>query len=98
MLVLSRKANEAITIGDDIQVTVLSIDADRVKLGIEAPRDVRVYRYETIKKVVVENRAAASMNVNMVGLASLKGIVRREEKKIEHEEEKLAREELKEDK
>lgn len=83
MLVLSRRANEAITIGDDIRVTVLSIDSDRVKLGIEAPRDMRVYRYETVKKVVVENRAAASVSVNMVDLASLKGIVKREEKKID---------------
>lgn len=82
MLVLSRKANEAITIGDDIRVSVLSIDSDRVKLGIEAPRDVRVYRYETVKKVVVENRTAASASVNMVGLANLKDIVHREEKTI----------------
>lgn len=72
MLVLSRKPNEAITIGDDVKITVLSVDADRVKLGIEAPRDVRVYRYETVKKVMVENRAAANMQVNLVGLANLK--------------------------
>ena len=89
MLVLSRKANEAITIGDDITVTVLSIDADRVKLGIEAPRDVRVYRYETIRKVQVENRQAASVNVNMVGLAGLKGLVQQEEKKLREEQDDM---------
>lgn len=72
MLVLSRKTSESILIGDDIKVTVLSIDADRVKIGIEAPRTMRVFRYETIKKVVLENQAAAQVNVNLVELASLK--------------------------
>ncbi len=72
MLVLSRKVNESVTIGDDVRITILSIDADRVKLGIEAPRDMRVYRYETVKKVQVENRAAANVNVNIVGLANMK--------------------------
>lgn len=72
MLVLSRKVNESVTIGDDVKITILSIDADRVKLGIEAPKDMRVYRFETVKKVQVENRAAANVNVNIVGLANMK--------------------------
>ncbi|MBC5646767.1 carbon storage regulator CsrA [Christensenella tenuis] len=72
MLVLTRKANEAVLIGDDIKVTVLSVDSDRIKLGIEAPKSMRVFRYETIKKVVLENQAAASVNVNLIDLANLK--------------------------
>lgn len=72
MLVLSRKVNESVTIGDDVKITILSIDSDRVKLGIEAPKDMRVYRYETVKKVQVENRAAANVNINIVGLANMK--------------------------
>lgn len=76
MLVLSRKVNESVTIGDDIKITILSIEADRVKLGIEAPKDMRVYRYETVKKVQVENRAAANMNINMVGLANIKNRIK----------------------
>lgn len=53
MLVLSRKRDEAITIGDDITVTVVDIRGDRVRLGISAPRDVTVYReeiYDAIQK------------------------------------------------
>ncbi len=46
MLVLSRKSEEAILIGDDIKVTVLSVEGDRVRIGIDAPREMRIYRYE----------------------------------------------------
>jgi len=53
MLVLSRKKNETIVIRDDIVVTVVEIRGDRVRLGIEAPREVAVHRrevYEAIKR------------------------------------------------
>lgn len=46
MLVLSRKIEEAIVIGDNIRITVISIQGDRVRLGIAAPRDVAVDRQE----------------------------------------------------
>ena len=46
MLVLSRKKNEQIMIGDDIVLTVVEVRGDRVRLGIEAPSDVPVHRYE----------------------------------------------------
>ena len=82
MLVLSRKVNESVTIGDDVKITILSIDSDRVKLGIEAPKDMRVYRYETVKKVQVENQAAANVNVNIVGLANMKSQLRKKENLI----------------
>ncbi len=72
MLVLTRKPNETIVIGDDIKITLLSIDADRVKIGIEAPKSMRVFRYETLKKVVLENQTAAHVNVNLIELANLK--------------------------
>lgn len=80
MLVLTRKANEAVLIGEDIKVTVLSIDSDRIKLGIEAPKSMRVFRYETIKKVVLENQAAASVNVNLIDLVNLKENAKHENK------------------
>jgi len=51
MLVLSRKANETIVIGDDIVVTVVEIRHDRVRLGIEAPREVTVHRREVYEKM-----------------------------------------------
>ena len=46
MLVLTRKRNESIEIGDDIEVTVLSVAGEKVRLGIQAPRDVPVFRKE----------------------------------------------------
>ena len=53
MLVLSRKINQAIMIGDDVRVVVVSVDRDQVKLGVEAPREISVHRseiYEEIKR------------------------------------------------
>lgn len=53
MLVLSRRKNEAIMIGDDVVITILEIRGDRVRLGIEAPRAVPVHRsevYHSIRK------------------------------------------------
>ena len=46
MLVLTRKANQSIVIGDDIEVSVLAVVGDKVRIGIEAPRSVPVYRKE----------------------------------------------------
>ena len=54
MLVLSRKRNESVVIGDKIVVTLLEIRGDKVRLGIEAPQDIPVHRqevYEAIKRV-----------------------------------------------
>lgn len=59
MLVLTRKLNEKITIGDDIVITVIDIKNDAVRIGIEAPRDVKVHRAEVLDAVSVENRKAA---------------------------------------
>lgn len=53
MLVLSRKKNESIIIGDNISIVVVEIRGDKVRLGIEAPREVSVHRnevYEAIKR------------------------------------------------
>jgi carbon storage regulator len=46
MLVLSRKSNQAITIGEDIRITVVKIDGNSVRIGIDAPKDVKVWRLE----------------------------------------------------
>lgn len=51
MLVLSRKRNEAIVIGNGITVTVLAVDGDRVKLGIVAPAEVPVHREEVYQRI-----------------------------------------------
>ncbi|MGH2356139.1 MAG: carbon storage regulator CsrA [Chloroflexota bacterium] len=60
MLVLSRKLDQRIRIGDDVEVVVLSIEGDQVKLGIQAPRQVLVLRSELLDDVRDENRRAAA--------------------------------------
>jgi carbon storage regulator len=50
MLVLTRRVNERIVIGDDVTVTVLEVRGDQVRLGIEAPRDVKVFREEVLHR------------------------------------------------
>jgi carbon storage regulator len=59
MLILSRKINEKIMIGDDISVSVIEIRGDQVKLGVDAPRTVKVFRQEVFDAIRAENRAAA---------------------------------------
>ena len=59
MLVLTRKLNEGILIGSDITVTVISIDGDKVRIGIQAPTNVRVIREELTAEIGQENRMAA---------------------------------------
>ncbi len=60
MLILTRKSDESIVIGDSIEISVLEIRGDQVKLGVNAPRDVKVYRREVFDAILAENRAAAS--------------------------------------
>jgi carbon storage regulator len=61
MLVLSRQRDETIMIGDDIEVTVVDIRGDKVRLGITAPREVSVHRKEVYDAIKRENRAAAQV-------------------------------------
>jgi carbon storage regulator len=69
MLVLTRKVGESFIIGDDIEVVVLKIEGSEVKIGISAPRRVKIYRTEIYKKIVEENLRASSVSVD-----SLKGV------------------------
>lgn len=54
MLVLTRKSNQSIMIGDDIEVTVLSIMGEKVRIGIQAPRDIPVFRKEVYLEIQAE--------------------------------------------
>lgn len=59
MLVLTRKANQSIMIGDGIEVSVLSVVGEKVRLGIQAPRDVPVFRKEVFLEIQAQNVQAA---------------------------------------
>ncbi|MBN1267463.1 MAG: carbon storage regulator CsrA [Anaerolineales bacterium] len=59
MLVLTRRTDEGIVIQDNIIVTVLSVEGDKVKLGIAAPQEVRILRKELFEAVQVQNLAAS---------------------------------------
>jgi carbon storage regulator len=64
VLVLSRKPEQSLHLGDCITVTVLGIDGDRVKLGIEAPRTVSVLRHEVFEQIQKANLGAADAAVS----------------------------------
>jgi carbon storage regulator len=57
MLVLTRKSNQSIMIGDDIEVSVLSIMGEKVRIGIQAPRDIPVFRKEVYLEIQQEHAA-----------------------------------------
>jgi len=61
MLVLTRKKDEAVVIGDDIEIIVSEISEDKVKIAIKAPRDVKIFRKELLAAVEDENLKSADM-------------------------------------
>ncbi len=60
MLILSRKIDEKIKIGNDITLTIIEVKGEQVKIGVEAPKNVKVYRQEVLEAIQKENKAAAS--------------------------------------
>ena len=62
MLVLSRQRNETIMIGDDVEITVVDIRGDKVRLGINAPRQIQVHRKEVYEAIKRENQRAANLS------------------------------------
>lgn len=61
MLVLSRKKNESIMIGDHIEIKVLAVEGDQVKLGIVAPKTVKVHRSEVFEAIQEQNKKALAV-------------------------------------
>ena len=62
MLVLSRKRNQSIMIGDDVEIVIVSVDRDQVKLGIKAPREIAVHRSEVYLEIKQANEAAVQQS------------------------------------
>jgi carbon storage regulator len=58
MLILSRKTNEKIMIGDDISISIIEIRGDQVRIGVDAPKSVKVFRQEVFDAIRAENKAA----------------------------------------
>lgn len=71
MLALSRKKNEAIVINNNIEVTILEVKGDQVKIGISAPKEVPVYR----KEVYLQIQEANSEAVSAEGMEALKNLL-----------------------
>ncbi|MGV3136470.1 carbon storage regulator CsrA [Brevibacillus agri] len=71
MLVLARKKNESIMIGDSIEIKVISVDGDQVRIGIDAPRHMDVYRKEIYDAIQEENRMATQSQADWKMLKKL---------------------------
>lgn len=71
MLALSRRVNESIMIGNDIEITILEIKGDQIKIGIDAPKSVAIYRKELYLQILESNKEAASASINEEALKKL---------------------------
>ena len=69
MLVLTRKKNESIVINENIEITIVDVQGDQVRIGINAPKSVSIYRKEIFLEIQAENKKAA--NVKNIDLKDL---------------------------
>jgi carbon storage regulator len=69
MLVLTRKSNQSIVIGDEIEISVLSVMGEKVRIGIQAPRDIPVFRKEVYLEIQQERVAAGEKSRDQVDAA-----------------------------
>lgn len=63
MLVLTRKAGEGIIIGDDVTIKVIELKGGAIRIGIDAPRNKKIYRQEVYDKISLENREATQWDI-----------------------------------
>lgn len=72
MLVLSRKKNDSIIIDDQIEIKVLAVEGDTIKLGIEAPKHISIHRKEIYLAIQEENRLATQLGFDLKDYSKLK--------------------------
>ncbi len=83
MLVLSRRKDETIMIGDDVEITIVDVKGDTVRIGINAPREVPVHRKEIYEAIQRENISAQEQSVPDANVLGKIGNLLREKKKEE---------------
>lgn len=71
MLALTRKKGESIIIGNNVEVVILGVTGEQVKVGIVAPREIPVHRKEIYEQIQLENVAASQSRVNLSGVSEL---------------------------
>lgn len=71
MLILTRKKNESIIIDGNIEVKIVECEDGRVKIGIEAPKNIEILRKELYDKIGSENKTAVSKNINLTDMKNL---------------------------
>ena len=71
MLILTRKTNEKIKIGNEITLSIIEIKGEQVKIGVEAPKEVKVFRQEVFNAIQNENRAAVTSQDSISALSDL---------------------------
>ncbi len=72
MLVLARKKDDAIMIGDDIEIVITDISEDKVKIGINAPKHMKIFRKELLEQIREENVESANVKVDLTSLRKTK--------------------------
>ena len=73
MLILSRKVEEKIKIGEDITITLIEVRGDQVKIGVEAPKNVKVFRQEVFEAIQQENKEACATSETLEALSKFLG-------------------------
>lgn len=68
MLVLTRKVEESLLLGGEIRITVLGVSGDKVRIGVDAPRHVKILRGETVDQARDANRMAAASGMNLAAM------------------------------